>query len=370
MNKVVLFLSISILLINKVYSQNLVYIESEQRKTLFLVNLDDCSVKTIGEMPEIMLDIAMSPDGQLYGVTASSKLYKIDRNTGAGEYIADTPLIFNALVYGANDSLYAAGINGEIYRIKPATGVYTFLGRCGYYSGGDLTFYKGSLYLAGRFGALIAINLNDVTKSKLVGSMGVNNIFGIITVGTGNCDGPQSKIYAIGGNIIYDLDINTTTVLEKCKLNIQNIGGAASLAESSKVTRKDAGKDSTLTFCFGLETSIDLQMYLPNIEKGGIWKDIDKSNSLSNNIINLKSLKKGSYRFQYILGENVCADTSQITINIAAPIILAKIDMTKPSCGGNSGSITVFPSDTTNNIYTYSINNQFFQKDNKLINLY
>lgn len=353
----------------KCFSQNQLYIHSINDTKLYLIDLDNCSSKVIGNTPKIMYDLAMSPDGQLYGISSSRELYLLDSKNGSGVLIASyNSIIINALVYGFDGFLYAANTFGDIYKINPTNGSSTLLGNCGYPSGGDLTFYEGTLYLSGRFGELVKIALPNVSQSKLIGTMNASNIFGIITVGSTACDGSKPKVYATGDNQLFEVDLTNAKVKQVCSLPIFAIGGAASLAEASKISKKKAGKDSTITVCYKSSTKLDLNQYLTPNDIGGVWKDIDNSNSLTNNgLLSPSNLKSGIYKFQYTVGTGICTDTATIKVDIREPIKIDKLILTSPDCNKKNGSIQI---NIINPIsLEYSINAQPFQSSNIFSNL-
>lgn len=359
------FLLVGYLFIHtQIVGQNLLYLQSIDDKNLYLVNLDNCSSIIVGEMPEIMYDIALSPNGQLYGVSRNRGLYKIDKNNGSGTLIKNLNVQVNALVYGPDNYLYGANIGGGIYKINPQNGDIQNLGNCGFSSGGDLTFYEGNLYLSGGGGELILVDVSQPSKSRLIGKMNASDVFGIITVGTTDCNGAKAKVYATGSNMLYEVNINNAQIKQICSLNIKSIGGAASLAEASKISRSNAGKDSSLIICVGRSTKIDLQNLIPGSEAGGKWKDMDNSNSLQNSTFNPVGLKTGDYRFRYIVGIGLCADTSLVKIAISEKIKINSIDLKNAACGKSNGEIEVRIGNASNTNLRYSIDNQNYQSSN------
>lgn len=363
-----LLFSCSIVAVN---AQNTLYLHSNQNKSLYLADLDNCKQPTIvGQTPEIMYDIAMSPNGQLFGISSIGNLYSLKQNGSEDRQLGHFNSVVNALVYGPNDSLYAADNEGQIFVISPVNGKFTNLGRCGYPSAGDLTFYEGKLYLSAEPNLLVNIVLPKVENSKKIGTMmiGANSaprILGLITVGASDCQGLTPKIYATGENTIYEVNISNAQLNKKCTYtNVSSIGGAASLSEASKFQKKYADKDSTFAVCFGLVATVDLINYLPKADKGGKWNDIDKSLALTSGQLKTQSLRVGSYRFQYTVGDGLCADVSIVTVKVNHPII-DKLTIKNSGCDSNTGEIEV----TVDRSYTstkYSIdpNAQVYQNGN------
>ncbi|OIN55922.1 T9SS type B sorting domain-containing protein [Arsenicibacter rosenii] len=352
----------------KGYSQNELYIHSLFDTKLYLVDLDNCTSKAIGEMPNYMYDLAMSPDGQLYGISSKNNLYLLNKANGTGEIISTYPYTLNALVYGYDGYLYASSYNGNIYKINPKDGRSISLGNCGYSSGGDLTFYEGNLYLAGASGNLVLINLINISESRPIGNVNIPSILGIITVGGTDCNGDRPKVFATGDNQIYEIDIKNARAKQVCTLPVNRIGGAASLAESSRPIRKKAGKDSTISLCYNALVKLDLNQYLRQNDSDGFWRNSNDINPItSSGILASENLPGGVYKFQYIVGNNFCADTAVITLNLKKTVEIEKIRLTSSGCYNKNGSIQVNIMDPTG--FEFAINNQNFQNSNIFLNL-
>lgn len=339
------------------------YLHSNQNRDLYTLDLDNCLLNKIGVMPERMFDIAMTYDGIIFAISSNRRLYKINKNDGSGILLKNDMPSLNALVYSADDNLYGADGGGNIYKINPTNGAFVNLGNCGFSSGGDLTFYQGRLYLASGSSELIEIDINRVGRSRLVGNMNASSILGLITVGTTECGVNENKIYATGYNQIYEVDINTAKLKLACTLSLNAIGGAASISESSKIKKSNAGKDSTINICLSNFGTITLSNYINDGETGGIWKNVSKSNSLSPANISTQTLNSGENIFNYIVGKSVCADTSQITILATTSPKVRRIRIRKPSCGIKDGEVEIITENNPEQMF-FSLNNQSFQKNN------
>jgi hypothetical protein len=183
-----------------------------------------------GDAAVIMTDIAFSPAGVLYGITADAfngnhNLYTINTTTAAATLVGDLAVggvtgltTLNALVFSSAGILYSAGFdNTHLYAINPANGDATDLGPIGlggdgpggngsWESAGDLAFKDGNLYLASQNDAaqnpsnLILITLPDPEGSSLVGPFDINNVFGLAT-------GENNVMYGVAGTTVYDVDV-------------------------------------------------------------------------------------------------------------------------------------------------------------------
>ena len=87
--------------------------------------------------PDRMIDIAISTDGTIYGVTWNSgdfpsKLWTIDKDTAAATFISELPGGANVgLTFMADGTLLGADKEGRLFRIDPPTGEATDIGTWG-----------------------------------------------------------------------------------------------------------------------------------------------------------------------------------------------------------------------------------------------
>jgi hypothetical protein len=154
-----------------------------------------------------LFDIAVAPNGTLYGLTAST-FYSIDTNTGQATSIGRHGISNgNALVFDSAGTAFAMGRNGtELYTIDTGDGAATAVGgpRKGAGSSGDLAFdASGNLYLAG-YGKHqdSLLNINAATGAQTaVGRTAVTDLYGLAYFG--------GVMYATSGTNIYAMDLAT-----------------------------------------------------------------------------------------------------------------------------------------------------------------
>jgi streptogramin lyase len=163
-------------------------------------------VTIIGSTAQALTDIAFDPTGGLWGLT-STDLYRINATTGAATLVGAHGINGgNALVFGADGTLYAAGSNTtNLYQLNTATGAGTDLGNIGYTSSGDLAFNGGRLYLtASSFASdyLVSINLAAGTLGIIVGPIGYQQVFGLATASSGT-------LYGVSGTQVISIDTTT-----------------------------------------------------------------------------------------------------------------------------------------------------------------
>jgi len=203
----VLIIAEFLLFTTKASAQSILWVACND-KNIYEINIDSCTSKLIGNSGLVFMDIAINPqDSVLYGVNMGN-LYTIDKTNAMPTLVGQT-ISTNALNFDAYGNLYATGGQWEIYRIDPKTGAATNLGiiNHAFSSAGDLTFYKGDLYLTCMPNLLVKINLNNVSASYALGNfLYLNDVFGTITLA--NHHSCTQIMYALEGRNIHQLDTN------------------------------------------------------------------------------------------------------------------------------------------------------------------
>lgn len=182
---------------------------------IYKLDLDACNTTQIGNTGSVTLtDIALTPSGNLYGVDFYN-FYNVSTANGALTLISTIDAFgagFNSLVGYNDEYVLAVRITGGLYKIHTSTGDTTLIGMLGYPPAGDITFYKGSYYMADAMNQLIRFNL-DFTNSiisdiEVVGTMNTLNetVYGIVTMGDVNCEEGDLRIIAFGGTTIYNVN--------------------------------------------------------------------------------------------------------------------------------------------------------------------
>lgn len=202
-------------------------------------DISDCSCQIIGNVGVELGDIALTPNGKLYG-TPGQALIEIDTSDASIliiGWIMNNYNYINALV--ALDDQYLLGMGGlsdTLWKISVSDASKTMIGKIGYNSDGDLTFYKGLLYLSGNNGDLISIKLSDdynhVLSVQNIGHMTtpLNRIYGVLAIGNANCTYNSLKMIAFEDSIVYEVDPTNAHVTLLCNnLPIYCWGGASKI---------------------------------------------------------------------------------------------------------------------------------------------
>ena len=193
----------------------------DERGNLGLVDVVSGSVSMIGNMGTVMTDIAFDPYGNLYGLSLTT-LYSINSETGTSRRIGNHGVSAgNALVFGADGTLYAAGnTSTSLYCLDKNTGTGTPLGNMRVSSGGDLAFHDGNFYLASSNSELVIIDLvSQEFVAGIIGAFGVSNMFGLAT-------GDDGVLYGVAGTTIYTIDTQTGAALNPVSFAGQGLGNA------------------------------------------------------------------------------------------------------------------------------------------------
>ena len=209
------------------------------------VNIETGDTEVIGGSGVRLLDIALGPDGVLYGL-ASGGLYTIDRETAESTLVTSTTTS-NALTFGADGTLYAmSGTN--LISIDVSSGATTTLANVGHYSSGDLSYHNGKLYLAARgrgSDRLVEIDVDNDYSVTDLGAIGRTETYSLSSAADG-------ELYAISGNDILQLNTETGagTVTAEIGFNISygsSSGAEVSSSVQGNVLTNDENPDGSLT---------------------------------------------------------------------------------------------------------------------------
>ncbi len=224
------------------YSQSYAVLSN---RDLVLVDEVNCQSQLIGKCNTGLHDIAIDPLTKvLYGASSNGTIHKINKSTAQLTFLGYNPQGFNALTFSSTGVLYAmSGDNDSLYSIDTTTGTATSLGSTSVVSEGDLTFYKGYLYLAGKGGKLVRIDVGNIGNSVVLGQFSnLNSVYGINTMGC------EEEVYAFQANDLYKLSpanlLNSSTHCPD--LFSRTVNGATSLIESVDWNKLSLGDDTVL----------------------------------------------------------------------------------------------------------------------------
>jgi len=210
----------------------LLYIDDDAGR-LGTIDVESGAVNVIGNTGQTLTDIAFDKSGNLFGISFS-QLFSIDKTTAAATLIGSfgNGIILNSLVFGADNTLYAA--NTGLYRLNTANGFASpitngSVNTVPYNSSGDLAFVAGNLFLSSSVGndSLVKVDTASGVGSA-VGSIGYANVFGL----TSN---DNINLFGTAGTEIIKISTSTglgTAVLNYAGKGLSAANGSAFFAEA------------------------------------------------------------------------------------------------------------------------------------------
>ena len=177
----------------------------------------------IGKLDVRLTDIAMSADGELYGVSFNT-LYAVDVENADLQRIGSVGRgDLNALTFTDDGQLLAAGFAGShVYSVNLDTAQLTSIGTFNGRSSGDLTVHNDQLFVTTSSGSLQSLDFNSngtLGSSTHVGS--VNSLaYGLASQG--------DTLFATVGSNLYEVDDqngNFTSVSNLGSYGVSNVYG-------------------------------------------------------------------------------------------------------------------------------------------------
>jgi gliding motility-associated-like protein len=217
-------------------AQTIYYLNSDE---IWRINLENCEINFVVEM-EVSnpSEIAFHPDGTLYGLNRTGILFTIDTITGDTNFVYKfSGQLFDAMTCSKSGIIYISGRDGELWTYDPISGIATLLGNLPYQYAGDLTFYKGELYMTSvSEDLIIRIDLNDLPESEVVmtdaGGIG-GAMYGIVTHAL-DCNNVKLYGFVSGNYLVTELDIDALTSDTICIL--QHLVAGASTTHDFKAS--------------------------------------------------------------------------------------------------------------------------------------
>ncbi|MDQ3016858.1 MAG: hypothetical protein M3R25_09115, partial [Bacteroidota bacterium] len=335
---------------------------STNTEDIFRLDIVTCQYELVVHLPRPLTDITFHPDGTFYGVNNNGLLFEIDTLTGNTNNIHDFGgQIYNSLTTSAEGIIYTTGDEGELWTYDKSADVATYLGDFGYRATGDLTFYKGGLYVAVQNDRIVKIDIANPPNSSVVVDGNIQGeVFGIVSY-TAGCDSINCYALSSGTSEIYLINFTDMSLELVCNLDIQ-AGGGASTYEFLGST------DFEIDTVIGIEPSCngnDGSLTSTVIGNAGavlysINGGVPQSSSTFSNLPGGQYLLKAS-------DENGCTDTLSIMLtNLNGPMI-TNVTGINTTCGNENGSINIQATATTT--LTYSIDGVTFQTSSFFENL-
>lgn len=225
-----------------VNSYNYVAHKSEIHKITIKANGVESELMTICNGSDFF-SIAVNSQG-LYWLNGAFLFHAdLDINNNAisnCKVVTPTLVGSNSLAASADNKLYYSDGN-DLWMTDLATLKSVKLGNMGFSAAGDLTFYKGELYMASN--VLVKVNIGDPTKSTYYLSLDPST-YGLVTVSTGL---RKNTVYALviqndGSTAIQELDMENRHIVRTVGTVPYQILDAGSEAEDGTIPGIDVEK--------------------------------------------------------------------------------------------------------------------------------
>ena len=141
---------------------------------IYSVDSRNCTADYVGTAGLSFADIALTPSGQLYGLS-DGDLYHIDTTNADVTFVGSSSAAGNSLV-ALNDSVLLTEDSAKLYGISTTDATTWLIGTIGQYGVGDLAWFEEELYLAA-YGMLVRITL-------LPDASGIDSVVTMSSVGT------------------------------------------------------------------------------------------------------------------------------------------------------------------------------------------
>jgi gliding motility-associated-like protein len=315
-------------------------------------------------------DIAYFKD-TLYYVSGYTLFRTLASNPAAGcaEVGKFNTVNFNSLTVDSTGTVYAAGSDGISF-YKPSTGETRFLGNWppNIHASGDLTFYKGKLYVAcytydnstqTSFSCLVEVNLQNPSLSTIFMKLKSGSVYGCITLPK-DCDTNGFYITGQELNVSFLVEIDMVNKIElprKCTYNFY-VWGAASYTESGTTNRPDIDSIVMKPACSSEGNNGSVQIFA---SKTGSLLTYTLNGTNSNTTGNFIGLSPATYNIR-VESEKSCLVDTTVTVTLVTSPTIA-VTATQPTCKNGDGAITVKPTNTSTGL-VYALNGGAYQNPN------
>ena len=278
-------------------------------------------------------DIAFDRNGNLYG--CNTDLNRVYLSTGSVSKIADIGgSALNGMTISNDDIVYMGDLGGELISYNLNTQVVRHHGNIGYDCAGDLTYYKGELYMAARDNKIIKVNIEHPELSELVMTyVSTTEILGIVSDYTGCGD---TRLYGLTGDTeVLLLDLENLTGQFVCLIPL-NVSGGASTTEFLASIPVTLGSPVVVQpDCKSLTGSVAF----PNPSGMGALEFRLGSNAWQTET-DFNNLSAGVYSF-YLRDEKGCMDSLQIELKPYPLLIMDEVLSTPASCNQSDGVLSI-----------------------------
>lgn len=342
-------------------SAQVIYLSTTDDRIMRL-DIESCQYEEVIHLNRAMTDITFHPDGTFFGINNTGVLFIIDTLTGNTTDIHDfNGQTFNSLTTSAEGIIYTTGDDGELWSYDVNTGLANFLGSFGHRATGDLTFYKGELYVAIQNDRIVRINLANPPFSSIILDENIpGEVFGIVSY-TAGCDTINCYAISSGTSEIYLINFAESTLNLVCELDIQ-VGGGASTYEflGSQVFEMD-----TVTIIDPTCNGNDGQITVSVTPGFGIVEYSLNDGAPQTSPV-FPNLPGGNYTITATT-QNGCVAEEEVNLSSLNGPVIDDVSISHIDCNNLTGSLTIIA--TSVNSLMYSIDDIQFQASPFFANL-
>jgi gliding motility-associated-like protein len=310
-----------------------------------VVDLANCNSTVLAPLPSwvgVISDIAFTPDGTLYGINTSGRLFFFEPTTGAAQQVHIFPNgpnpFYTSLTSDQNGVLYAAGGNGVVRTFNPLTGEQELIGWVDFDgAAGDLTFVNGNLVMAANTNQMVQVNFDDPSQSEAILDFVIaGRIFGIITL-VEDCEDPVTIATDNSSNArIYRVNFETGELEYLCSAPHGIYGAANEFEFQAAVTICITDVVPAPSACSAATGSITITA---TGGSGVLYYSIDGENFQLSPVFD--NLAPGTYTIQVRDATGAQYVTSTDVPDASIEILINGIDRENDYCDLMVGSLTI-----------------------------
>ena len=158
---------------------------AHERGQLFNIDVPGAQVELLGQASVDLTDLALDPDGTLFGIDGNGNIMTVDANTGATSVLFNVSAPFTGLDSAPDGTIFAAG-GLSFYRLTMGGPIEAASFPPGLQSSGDIAFLEGRMLASATSGAgndvLVEVDL-ATASSKEIGSLGFDCVWGLAAFG-------------------------------------------------------------------------------------------------------------------------------------------------------------------------------------------
>ena len=312
----------------------LIYFSTGQ--SLYELDLSTCTYDFVISHSIGVGDITFDSKGELYGIVGLGKLFHINTVNGQMTLIStlDTA-VYNAMTTSADDIIYAAGLGGELNSFNLNTHEEIYHGNIGYGAAGDLTFYKGDLYMSATMDRLIKVNIQNPSASELVFPYNSSSpILGIVSEFKG-CNEVDCYAMSADSSSIYRINFEEKKLDLVCKITLPIAGGASTSEFYSSTIVSILDLNITPANCNKANGSIEIK---DASGYGELYFSLNDSPFDSS--VLFSDLNEGPYKL-IIRDELGCTDTTYVEVGRAVTLNVDTVEALNASCAVNNGELLI-----------------------------